>query len=444
MDGARPHVVKTHHDLPEQQYAQAGSAAGSMHDRVRRSRAAQGRRYFALNAPLAILSSVLPGLSLYAATLLLGSRGDFATAGELRLYASVFGLVGILFLNEMGKFFVRHVVAGDMGEVAKLFYFRLVLAVLVGGGAGIAICVALVAGYPDVAAMAATIAISAVFYPADFFLTLLTAQTRFALLTRLNAIRYVFATGALIGVLVQHGSALHAFLAYTLVLAGFGLGYTWRYGRPALAGLRRFSWQEVAASDVRSAAGLSAANALPNALEHVDKFIVGTLFGLHVLGIYALAFSTGRIIYNAMKPVTTIYYRWLVDHRIERHTALRLFLIGSGIGMGCMVAIWAAYSFIPALDFFRPAAAMSAIIFAGYGLALVNTGELQSEALHHGGRLRRVFWANAGSGLACYGLFLIAALLPESVALLALPGHFALRHGVSLLILYRSRRASAG
>jgi O-antigen/teichoic acid export membrane protein len=406
---------------------------------LRRPRSSAGLWYLLKNAPLAMLAQTLPGFALYAATVLLSARGDLAAVGELRLYASILALTGILFLSEMGKFFVRHVVTGNLEEVAKLFAFRLCVATVLIAAALCAIVIGWATGTTRLIEFGVVCAVSALFYPAAFFQALLTAEARFALLTRLTATTYVVSTTVLIGVLYSGGSALVAYVGFSAVNVAFGMLNTRRYAGPALTHLRPFRPRELFASDVRSAASLTAANALPTSLEHADKFLVGALFGLEALGLYTLGFSTGRLLYNGVKPVTVIYYRRMVEHRMGAGVTARLFAAGCVAGAVCAALLYAAYSQIPTLAFYAPAASIAFIIFAGYGLALANTAEVQSESLHRAGSLRTVVAAHTAGGLACYALFAVGSAFPAQLALPIFAAQFALRHAVSLLVIGRQR-----
>ena len=220
-------------------------------------------RYLVVNAPLAMLSSSLPGFSLYVCTVYLNYIGDPASAGNLRVYVSYFSIAAIPFLNESAKFFIRHVVTGNAAEVAKILYFRLLLA-----GAGAILCGAgiVMARFYDADALvdlSVVGMISALYYPFDMFASVLQARQEFFRLTVLNAVKHALSTVALLAGVFCGLSILLSFAAYAAINAAFGLAFTLQVGRVYFAQLRFFSLRELRESDIRNAFTLTAANAIP-------------------------------------------------------------------------------------------------------------------------------------------------------------------------------------
>jgi O-antigen/teichoic acid export membrane protein len=420
-----------------------------------RSAAAQSRSsglraqlsYFLWNGPPAIFASSLPGAVNFAIILFLVYRGSAADAGQYRLIFSFFSLAGLLTLLETSKVFLRGARAGDRALMTLLFAGRIYASLL---ALGLAVAIALV--FPGlvfaksgpelrgfIIAAAALAVIYAVF---DLYAPYLQANLRFARLFWFALAKYSVAFGLFAGLVLAGVSIPAATLAQLAAMTAFHLIYFFVTLRREID-LDRHAHRPTAMlgnTATREAATLSLANLLPSALEHVDKLVIGAVFGLEVLGIYTLGFSTGRFIYNTLKPAIYIYYRRFV----ERLPPLRL-IVAVGIGFSIFgIVLAGAFLFLvatlPLLAKFRGTETVAVVIFLSYGLAMADAVFAQAYAINPDTQSAHLFFANTAASLACLALFVIAALLPQHLALPLFAAHYALRHGLTLLILAVLRR----
>lgn len=400
--------------------------------------------YFLRNAPLAIISSSLPGFVNYAAILFLTAQHSFEDVGEYRLLLSYFTLMGLLSLMESNKVQVRASAADDTGTSASIFVARsygmifctliTALAVLYDGSAH-------QLGLPDNLLLVAVLA--CVYYPTDLLTSTFQAKKRFGQLAALTFLKYLLALAVLVASLYAGYGVVFATLAQLAAMTLVNLVFfLWWLGRPVLGAL---GWNNLNPlslgkdGNIRDAFTLSIAKILPSTLEHADKMIIGYVFGLETLGLYTLAFSTGRFIYNALKPAFYIYYRHYVDALPAKRLLNYVMIAFSLFGIGLSVIFYFCTLYIPAFGKFAGAEAVVYIFFLSYGIAMVDAIYTQSYGINKNAQTRHFLIANTSVSLACYALFASCAVLPAKWAMIACALHYPLWHAGTVWMLSRLR-----
>jgi hypothetical protein len=400
--------------------------------------------YFARNAPLAILTSSLPGLVNYVIILFLTAHHSLEHVGEYRLLISYLGLVGLASFPETSKIQVRARALGDARASAVLFFTRcygigLVTMTLwcvhaLELATGSAILPAGLLGVATVACLA---------LPAELFLSHLQAERRFALLAGISAVKYLSSLAVFVTLALGGYSIQVAVMAQITTMAAFNVAFFATWLGPAVAVNARAVWSPAAlARDRRAqeAITLSVANWLPGSLEHLDKMVIGYLFGLQALGLYTLAFSTGRFLYNSLKPAFYIYYRQFVDKLPGRRLLQRVTVAFTLLGAALLAAFLAAVYHVPAFAAFEGGEAVVGILFMSYGIAMADAVYTQSYGINRDAKARHLLVANLIISVACLVLFSMSAFVSLAWAQILCALHYPLRHAGTLFALSRLRR----
>ena len=342
-------------------------------------------RYFITHAPFAMVASSMPGLVNYVIILYLVHKSSEADAGLYRLYFSCFSLLGLASLFETSKVLVRSIVNNDTDSVVALFGSRVLFAVC----AQALFCLGCVVGYliwGDTRFLSVMLIglIAVVYYPCDCYLPALQARQKFATLFCCEIAKYGTALAAFI-ILVANSFAVEvAVYGQFLVMLLFNLAYfvfMWRGNIARFLQVARY-FAALKSAVAREARTLSLANVLPAALEHIDKLVIGFVFDLKTLGLYTLGFSTGRFLYNALKPALYIYYRSFVHKMPSRALLLNVGVAFTAFGMMLSLMFLLAVAYVPALAKFRGSELVTVILFVSYGLAMVDAIYVQAFAIH--------------------------------------------------------------
>ena len=176
---------------------------------------------------------------------------------------------------------------------------------------------------------------------------------------------------------------------------------------------------------------------LPNSLEHIDKMLIGHFFGLHTLGLYTIGFSTGRFIYNALKPALYIYYKSFVDRLPSGRVITVVTVVFTLFGLALSGLLLALIATVPQLAKLKGTEWVSVVLFLSYGVAMADAVYTQAYAINKATKSTHVMIANGISGVACLLLFAIALLFPAPVAMLIFAAHYGLRHMATVMILSR-------
>lgn len=405
-----------------------------------------GLRRLVRHGPFAMAASSLPGAVNYVAILYLTYRASAAEVGNYRLLFSWFALYGLASVFESNKVFIRSIAEGDLKATVGLFVTRVVCSGAAVLGTLALSAVAPLAGrsFPEELVLISLIAL--VYYPANAYQSLYQVKSWFVRFFLSELLKFSAALVLLLVMLHFGFSIVHAVLAQFALMAGFHVLYfamsvgtflNWR--------LIRGDWGALLLSPAsREARSLSIANFLPSTLEHIDKMIVGAVFGLQTLGLYTLGFSTGRFIYNALKPALYIYYKRFVN-RLPSRKLLWILGVGfSGFGAALSVVFLWAVANLPALEPFRGTQIVTVILFLSYGIGMVDAVYLQAYSINKEAPSHHILIANSLASLSCLALFGVAALCAGPIALALFALHYPLRHALSVFIVAAlSRRAKA-
>ncbi len=402
--------------------------------------------FLARKGPASLGASIMPGLVTYAIIVYLTYASGATSAGEYRLVLSIFAVAALFSLSETGKVVVRAVALDDKEALTSVILGRIGFAVVLASLAGIC---AFAFGLPSVMAGQAVgqvhialLALGLTHGVFDSWLAVLQGRGAFGR-------SFIFAV-------LKYGSSLLAFTL--LLLAGFSLAssalvqlgmmtlfniicfFGLVVPRLKLPSTRAEASAMVKRTEPREGFVLSLANFLPGSMEHVDKFVVGAVFGLEALGLYTLCLSTARLLDNGLKPSLYIYYRRFAS---SLPTGKVLWLAGiafTALGVVCtLIFIWLTAN-IPALAKFRGGEFIAAAVFLSYGVAMADSIYSQAYAIYPGTRSYHLLYANVASCVAVFACYLPFSLLPTAVALVAFALSQGFRHAATLLMLVALRR----
>ncbi|HEX8215896.1 MAG TPA: oligosaccharide flippase family protein [Allosphingosinicella sp.] len=395
-------------------------------------------------APFAIIASSLQGFVNYFIVLYLTYDAGAADTGTYRALFSFYSLLGLASMFETNKVFIRSIVADDKEATTALFANRMLFSwgtlLLIGlvyglsraaGSESVPVSLLLIAG------------LSAIIYPLDSYLSFLQARGRFQLLFWFELVKYSAALATFLLMLRSGASIESAVLAQLAAMALCHVAYFSLIVREFVdfgATRRRFGAM-IRSSAAGQARTYSVANIFPASLEHVDKLLVGWMFGLEFLGIYTLAYSTGRFLYNALKPALYVYYRRFVD-RMPGPKLLRTVTIAFTIvGLVNAALFVAALAWIPEMEPFRSGAAATIILFLSYGTGILHAVYGQAFALNKDSEASHALRASILATAAAAILLCCALLSEPGVALVLLALQYPLRDVLSVWLMARLRRS---
>lgn len=404
--------------------------------------------YFLKNAPLAIIASALPGFINYAVILFLASFFAMEDVGEFRLIISYFMLLGLFSLKESTKIMVRTQALDDNETSAALFFARFYTILLTAIAIAIAWAGQKVTGHdivPDSLMLVAVISIFA--YPTELFLSYLQAEKRFTDLAVISIAKYMAALAVCIAVMMATKDITVSAMSMVAVMSAFNvLFYVIFLGNDLLAHAGAV-WKPFGLAKRQStheSFTLSLANWLPGTLEHVDKIIIGAVFGLEILGLYTLCFSTGRFIYNALKPAFYIYYRHFVDKLPSRKLLWLVMASFTVFGALLSLIFYAGTLYIPFFEKFSGGEAVVYILFLSYGIAMADAVYTQSYGINKESKSHHLLIANTGISLFCLLMFAGCTLTGAGIALMICALHYPVRHfGTIVFLSLLSGRSAA-
>lgn len=404
--------------------------------------------HFVRNAPFAIAASALPGAVNFVITVYLAYAAGMAETGAYRILYSAYVLIGLAAMLETSKVFIRSIVANDHEATTALFANRLLFTL----GAFVLVVLGyaiekLIGSHLISGAVVAVAALSVIIYPLDSYQSLLQARGRFNLLFASELLKYALAFAAFIAAIELGFSVAQAVIAQLAMIALCHIAYFSLVARTFVDfSLVRSRFGAMVRSDpARQARIYSYATLAPGSLEHVDKFLVGWVFGLEFLGIYTLASTTGRFLYNTLKPALYIYYRRFVD-RMPGWRLLRF--MGAGFtlfGVANMIIFLLAIAYIPAMHRFESGAVATVILFLSYGIGIVRAIYGQAFTLNKDSDASHALSAAVQATLLSLILLGVALLTPPPVALALLALQYPVRDGLTVLLMnrYRVRARSA-
>ncbi len=409
-------------------------------------KAAKGRKAIALDwlakGPFAIIAASLQGGVNYAITLYLSFGVSMAATGEYRTLFSYYMLLALAAMPESNKVFIRSVVEEDRQATTALFINRLICGLVV------FLCIAGlwsvgkiwgVALVPDM--LMAIAAISAIAYPFDNYIALLQARRRFRMLVLVECIKYGGAAACFVGMIMMGRGVAVAVLAQLLFMGAAMVVFYMVFARSwFLPGHVRARGPSLMRSEpARQARTLSFANFLPSSLDSLDKLAVGAVFGMHRLGIYTLAYSTGRFLYNILKPAMYVYYRKFVDAMPGWPLLMRVGGIFSALGAATSLLFLVGIETVPAMARFDDGKWTTVILFLSYGVGIVSAVYTQAFALNRESVAHHVLVGNMLGTIAAFALMGLALLVSWPLALILLALQYPLRDGLSVLIMNHMR-----
>ena len=402
--------------------------------------------HFLKHGPFAILASSMPGAVNYIATLYLVYFRSAADNGEYRLLFSYFSLLGLTSIYETSKVFVRSIADDNHQATIALFANRVTFSV----GTLVVVTLCYLVGnaihHPFMPVEVVWIAaITLFFYPTDSYQSLYQVRSWFLLMFFTEALKYGTALIALLAMLHYGVPLVRAVMIQFAIMAAFHVVFfSLAVGHFIDLKILFTQWRTLLFSPpAREARTISLGNFLPGTLENVDKIIVGKMFGKDTLGIYALGFTTGRFIYNALKPALYIYYRRFVDRMPGGRVLLWVFVAFTIFG-ACLSAVFlGAVHYLPFMSKFKGAQAVTVILFLSYGVGMVDAIYTQAYAINKDTNSQHVLIGNTISSVACLLLFGVAALCSAPVAIMLCALHYPLRHAGSVLIIRQLRRREA-
>lgn len=396
-------------------------------------------------APFAMAAAALQGAANYAIVLYLSFGAGPAATGEYRTLFSWYGLLALASMFESNKVFLRAAVDGDRAASTAVFANRVVF----GSGAFAVVLAAwgvdrAIGGGWAPGVLLAIALISAIAYPFDCYIADLQAARRFRRLFGVELAKYGAASGSFVALFAGGAGVANAVLGQLAVLGLCNVLFFLVHSRGRVDfGAIPEGWRAMLRSRAAGQARTySFANMFPASLEHLDKLLVGQVFGLAFLGVYTLAYSTGRFLYNTLKPALSVHYRGFVDRMPGWETLRRAAGGFTMLGLACAAAFLLAVELAPAMARFREGRWVTVILFLGYGPGILHAAYSQAFSLHKESVAAHSLKAHALATAASL-LLLVAALLSRpAVALLLLALQYPLRDGLSVLLLDRYRRGA--
>lgn len=398
--------------------------------------------HFVRNAPFAIAASALPGAVNFVITVYLAYAAGMAETGEYRILYSCYVLLGLAAMLETSKVFIRAIVSNDHEATTALFANRLLftlgafLLVVVGYCIG-----RLVGAHTITGSVVAVAALSVVIYPLDSYQSLLQARGRFNLLFVSELFKYGLAFAAFVVAMELGFSVAQAVIAQLCTIALCHIAYFSLVTRTFVDfGLVRSRFMSMIRSGPAKQARIySYATLAPGSLEHVDKFLVGWVFGLEFLGVYTLASTTGRFLYNTLKPALYIYYRRFVD-RMPGWRLLRFMAAGFTLfGIVNAIIFLLAIAYIPAMHRFESGAIATVILFLSYGIGIMRAIYGQAFTLNKNSDASHALSAAVQATLFSVILLGTALMSPPMLALALLALQYPVRDGLTIFLMNRYR-----
>ncbi|CCH47327.1 lipopolysaccharide biosynthesis protein [Pseudodesulfovibrio piezophilus] len=394
--------------------------------------------YFIANAPMAILASSLPGLVNYAVIIILTSFYEIESVGEYRLIMSYYGLIGLFSFLESSKIVIRSYVSEEKEAVASIFYLRL-YGMLCVTSILFLIWISQDSGNNFISKeMLMAALFGCIIYPTELYLSYLQATCKFQRLAFLTLAKYSFSVVLFLISMHYYQSVFYSMTVQLATMGLFNIGYFLKYYSKFIlsAGITAANpLVLVKHKTSKESLILSLANWLPSSLEHVDKLIIGHFFGLESLGMYTLAFSTGRFIYNGLKPAFYIYYKSYVK-ALPNNKLIQLATVAfTFLGIILSIGFKYLYTHNYLSSSFVKVEPVVYIMFISYGIALADTIYSQSYGLNKVTKSWHLLVSNALISIFCLILFGIAPIVPAEWAFIICASHYPIRHLGTISIL---------
>ncbi|QJB69698.1 hypothetical protein [Parasphingorhabdus halotolerans] len=354
------------------------------------------------------------------------------------MYFSIFALIGLITIPETGKIFIRALAKDDKPSATALLWSRFVVSVLIfiTTSGFFLVSQAFAAPFIPPAVLGIT-ALCVLIYPFDLYLAKWQSQKNFGAYCTAESIKYVGVLGIFIALTAMGHSITISLVAQLGLIAVFHIisfslfaRHAFDFGSIGTNTAALFKVEEAIEARRFSYAGI-----LPASLEHIDKLLVGWVFGLEFLGIYTLAYSTGRTIYNMLKPGFYIYYRQFVDTMPGLSMLRVIGGVFTLVGVICSILFWFLSVSGGAMQKFQPGAAATIILFASYGIAMVRAVYGQAYILNVRSDALHLLKATTLASFASLLLLALALVSSPAWALILLALQYPLRDGLTLKLL---------
>lgn len=394
-------------------------------------------KYTLISAPWTLVASFAQPISNYLIILLLSKSYGLAAGGQFRLLLSIFGILTIFTLVDSGRIVVRYLVLEQRGVVWPLLVSRVRWGLL-GLAAGVTWAFVL---YQRGDELALPVLVLALLLPvgksADLYAQINQARMAFPLSAVYSTIKYGSVIALAVVCIGLNLDITYFLCTYFVVLFGFNMYFLSRH-REAY---------EAAGPDakkyVREGLELSGSGVFPIALEQVDKFIVTYFFGLETLALYTIGVSTGRLLLNFVKPVLTIYFAMLVNHRPDPLRLLGAFTLLTAFGVACAWALKFYFAYVLGPDYLS-AYPIAAVVLSGLGLFFVAAIVYYSSVYHKEATIRIPTATNIITFVVVVSYLFASVLLGGNLALLLLAASYPLRDLITIAVTaHMSRRMRA-
>ena len=396
----------------------------------------------ARKGPLAIYASSLVGVVNYFIVLYLSFAYSAEATGTFRLIISVFMLVNLFAVYESSKVYVRSVAEGDKGAGASLLVNQLGFSAAILAVCALATLVDAMfnSGALLPKQLLVVAVISAVYMPTQCYMAFFQSRRWFLGLAVTETLKY---GSALLAFMVSIWSGLettHAVYAQLSAMAFWNVLLFAIFARQfinfSLIRERTLSlFRDKAAGDARV---ISLSVLVPGTLEHMDKLLLAATHGVAAVGVYTLGYSTGRFLYNTLKPATYVFWRGYVDTMPSPRILGMTFLGFTAFGACLALLFLALVEFVPGMGIFREARSVTIILFLSYGISLTDAIYTQAYSINKDRSSRDLLIANTLGGLISMALIVGSAFIATTwVAMIGFALHYPLRHFAVVMILWR-------
>jgi O-antigen/teichoic acid export membrane protein len=179
---------------------------------------------------------------------------------------------------------------------------------------------------------------------------------------------------------------------------------------------------------------LSGSGVFPQVLEHLDKFIISYFFGLETLGIYTIGVSTGSLLLHVIKPTLTIYFPYLVEHRLDWKIFVGGFLLLTSIGAATIYFLEIYFNEILGPDY-ADAKLLTYVIVAGLGVSFLGVISYFSAVYHKDGTAKTPAITNVVTASIIAAYLLASVRFGGDYALLLCAASYPLREFVNLMVI---------
>jgi O-antigen/teichoic acid export membrane protein len=385
-------------------------------------------RYTLVNAPWPLLTTLSYGLSNYVTILIVTGSYGMMEAGRFRLFLTIAELLSIFSLADTGKILVKHLTLGKPGIVMPLLRHRAQFA-LIGSIAGAGLSYVFYARGDSIWLPVAVVSLLLpLTYPADLYNPIDMAKRQFRSNAGLNTLKFLTLTLLAYAFAANSLPMIGYMVVFAFVACAFNVAFVARHPET-------FEPPGPDASSLkRQGTKLSLSGVFPLLLEHVDKLLISYFLGLEALGVYTLGVATGRLFLHMVRPVATVYFPILVDHRLSLGV---LAAVGAGMTVFGLAASWLlqyyfSYVLGPKFENGYP---MAAVLAAGLGVYSVGVLSYYSSVFHRDADIFIPTLTNVVTAVVITGYLLFAIWFGGRHALVLCAASYPLRELVNVIVI---------